>query len=251
VRLSSGSAFAASDPAWRLALDADSKVLVGDFDRSGSVDVAQVKPNRQLWLAKSSLTGFSAWQRWEGAADAYGDIKGRHMVGDFNGDGYDDLAFMPPIEELQTYASIYVHVCDAGGVLRVAPAAWTNRGDFGGFLGLHYVGNFRADAYDDFGYFEQGDGSFWVVPSTGRAAVGSSYWLEKEEGRLLEDIRLIGNFDGLAGDDLLYFDARKKTLRLFFQSEGEWLLERPSTRTMPYDPSRVLMATSSRESVGR
>jgi len=91
VNLSTGTAFAETGSVWSSSIISTGQVpLVGDFNRDGYDDVAVLVRGDKgdVWVALSTGTAFGELKRW-GTGFCTG--KAKPDVGDFNGDGFDDL----------------------------------------------------------------------------------------------------------------------------------------------------------------
>jgi hypothetical protein len=68
------------------------QVRVGDFDGDGRADLARWDASaRELWVSKSTGTGFGTPARWIGPGNGVDPAPVDFRVGDFDGDGHDDV----------------------------------------------------------------------------------------------------------------------------------------------------------------
>ena len=91
VNLSTGTAFSDTGSTWSSSIISTGQVpLVGDFNRDGLDDVAVLVrgDTGDVWVALSTGSAFGELKRW-GTGFCTG--KAKPDVGDFNGDGFDDL----------------------------------------------------------------------------------------------------------------------------------------------------------------
>lgn len=69
-------------------------IKIGDFDGDGSADRAVFDTDRSHWFINpSSTNSWSAWGGFWRRADSFGDWQ----IGDFNGDGFDDILGVSPV----------------------------------------------------------------------------------------------------------------------------------------------------------
>ncbi|NVB40829.1 VCBS repeat-containing protein [Pseudenhygromyxa sp. WMMC2535] len=186
--------------------DTDARaMLIGDFDGDGSADIFRADWNgngRQYNLAL--LSRETSWARWAGPlAILLGGDTRQLYVGDFDGDGSDDIFRADQGGDGSQY-NMWFSPDGAGG--------WTWRAGPGVILGgddRHlYVGDFNGDGRDDLLlahdestdqnriYLSQGDGG-WTTWSS-----GLGYWLGGDDREVL-----IADFDGDGDDDILRADG--------------------------------------------
>lgn len=133
---------------------------VGDFDGDGADDIAFHRPG-STWLSVPVLLSNpdGSWDSVNDATSAWANADGATMVvGDFDGDGVDDLAFQGRGEG---WSSLPVLLSDADGTWTEQTwAAHTVVNDFGVNV---TAGDFNGDGIDDLA-FHRSDGAWGSVP---------------------------------------------------------------------------------------
>ncbi|MGE3804901.1 MAG: beta strand repeat-containing protein, partial [Gemmataceae bacterium] len=129
--------------------------VVGDFNGDGRDDIANFHPGTGSWyvsIANDTGDGFvtTLW------ADFFTNSGWTaQVVGDFNGDGYDDIANFHPMTG-NWWVSISNDTHD-GFVTTLWADFFTNSG-----WTSQVVGDFNGDGYDDIANFNSATGSWWV-----------------------------------------------------------------------------------------
>lgn len=162
----------------------------GDFDGDGRTDLATQAADGTWWVTLTPASGPAAAARAWGAPPA-GLTWSHVIVGDFDGNGRDDIAALNG----QTNAWRVLSSTGAAFTSRrfgTLPAAdaWTNV----------RVGDFDADGRSDIVAVRQSDASAWVSRSVGTAFVVSQWQTLPTRGPW-EDGQ-VGDFDGDGRDDL-------------------------------------------------
>jgi hypothetical protein len=174
--------------------------LVGDFNGDDNSDLLFVEPSDNtvhVNQADAAGTRFLGGQRWVGP-NWFGHRNGRYLVGDFNGDGRDDLLFLEPADN-----SIHVSLTNEQGSAFFAPGsgAWKGANGFGGMTwGRHYVGNFDGQGGDDLLFFEPSNRTVHVTLSRKENYFfNSGVWLAPNHFGQSPDRWFPGDYTGLGG----------------------------------------------------
>lgn len=147
------------------------KQIVGDFNNDGKDDIGNFITTSGLsrWLMNLSTgSGFSKGTLWANTTK-YG-VSGwaRHLVGDFNGDGFTDIASFRNIST--SVARWYVNL--SNGSSAFTTTLWANFStiSLSGWTSA-VVGDFNADGKDDIANFfnRSGVARWWVSLSNGTA----------------------------------------------------------------------------------
>ncbi|OXM60425.1 FG-GAP repeat domain-containing protein, partial [Amycolatopsis vastitatis] len=133
-------------------------------------------------------------------------------VGDFNGDGKDDIATFT----LGTTGDVYVALSD--GTKFGASSLW--HGDFGFNAELPYVGDFNGDGKDDIAVFTRGSGGdVYVALSDGTKFAGNGVkW--HDNFAFNDEVPAIGDFNGDGKDDIATFTRGTTTDVYVATSDG-------------------------------
>jgi PKD repeat protein len=165
-----------NDPTWTawnnyFAVDSLEKPMVGDFNGDGRTDIVTFTRNNpvaegDVYVALSDGSQFgesTIWHNWFGVGEDE-----QLNVGDFNGDGMDDVATWLPVDK-----KVYVSLSD--GVRFGASSVWIE--------GLEdssddevMAGDADGDGKTDLIFFSRGNNSVYVALSTGRGFSTPALW---------------------------------------------------------------------------
>ncbi|WIV57051.1 FG-GAP-like repeat-containing protein [Amycolatopsis nalaikhensis] len=195
---SDGTKFNGTSTLWHDRFSVGTEIpLSGDFNGDGKADVATFSrgSTADVYVALSDGTKFDGnGVMWDDYFAANGEIP---AVGDFNGDGKDDIATFT----LGTAGDVYVALSD--GTKFGASSLW--HGDFGFGAELPYVGDFTGDGKDDVAVFTRGTtGDVYVATSDGTKFIGNGVkW--HDNFAFNAEIPAIGDFTGDGKDDIAVF----------------------------------------------
>ena len=211
--------------------------LVGDFNGDGTDDLMYAHPDGRFYVVKgqdASPLGGPWWgydiPGWPGGSD-------QMVVGDFNGNGTDDLMY------IRSDGRYHAVEGSSGAPI----SSWWGRqipgwpGDANRLL----VGDFDGNGFDDLMYVHPG-GQFYAV--TGNSASPMGNWWGTTIPGWPGDVNqlLVGDFNGNGTDDLMYFQSSdQKHFAVEGSSgapmSGRWWGHRPSGVTFQGDNSRILV----------
>ncbi|MBX3124557.1 MAG: VCBS repeat-containing protein, partial [Nitrospira sp.] len=134
------------------------------IDASGAVSGGSVLPAITMGVS-SALSNFSN-ATWSSFGSGGGDLRDRMLVGDFNGDGRNDLAFHAP-----WMGQILVGISTGTSL---SWSAWAGAGTTD-LMGRWLVGDFNGDGKSDLTYHDPWGGQLNVFISTG-STFGSAQW---------------------------------------------------------------------------
>ncbi len=175
---------------------AGTKPVVGDFDGDGKSDFGVYDDDGLegwavpgSWYVMQSSAGFDSGQ--------FGYAGVEPVVGDFDGDGIDDLALYDAEGHAGQPAGSWYFMQSTDGTVDA----------LFGYAGTKpVVGDFDGDGIDDYGVYDADGLEGWAVP-------GSWYFMESSAGfqttefGYAETVPVVGDFDGDGIDDLALYDA--------------------------------------------
>jgi hypothetical protein len=172
--------------------------LAGDFNGDGKTDLATFTRGStgDVYVALSNGNGFTGtgW-KWHDNFSFGTEVP---LVGDFNGDGKDDLATFTR----GGTGDVFVALSNGSGFVGTG-WKWHDNFSFGSEVPL--AGDFNGDGRDDLATFTRGTtGDVFVATSTGSGFVGTG-WKWHDNFCFGSEVPLVGDFTGDGKDDLATF----------------------------------------------
>ncbi len=202
--------------------------FVGDFDGDGKDDLATVWNDAgQISMDVQASTGTSfVLQRW---ATQQGNLIGGMLwfVGDFNGDGKDDLAAM-----WNDVGQITLDVHASTGTSFVLQRWATQQGNLIGGM-QWFVGDFNGDGKDDLAAMWNDAGQITLDM---HASTGAAFVLQRwatQQGNLIDGMLwFVSDFNGDGRDDLaaMWNDVGQITLDVHASTGTSFVLQRWATQ---------------------
>ncbi|TXH70110.1 MAG: hypothetical protein E6Q83_07235 [Thiothrix sp.] len=188
----------------------DEPVGVGDFNGDGKSDLIIFTHNEknQLYVALSTGTSFAETNLWFGLKTAQ---DGQQVLGDFNGDGKDDVATVQ-----KASGKIFVHL-SSGSRFRVQ-RQWASETalDFQQVI----VGDFNGDHQADLG-FSLASGEFKVSLSTGASFSAATVWHSNLVAGVTQLV--VGDFNADGKDDIAsYVQSEAGGIYLALAEDGKF-----------------------------
>src|SRR5262245_59588194 len=172
--------------------------LTGDFNGDGKADLATFTRGNtgDVYVALSTGSSFSGsgW-KWHDAFCFGSEIP---LVGDFNGDGKDDIATFTR----GGYGDVYVALSTGSGF---SGTGWKWHDAFCSGPEIPHVGDFNGDGNDDIATFTRGNtGDIYVALSTGYSFSGTG-WKWHDAFCFGSEVPKVGDFNHDGKDDLATF----------------------------------------------
>jgi hypothetical protein len=199
VAASTGSSFAGTGARWHDWFAAGEEIpLVGDFDGDGRDDVATFTRGEtaDVYVALATGSAFAGtgvkWHDWFAAGTEV------PLVGDFDGDGRDDIATFTRGQAGDVYVALSTGSSFAGTAVK-----WHDWFAIGSEVPA--VGDFNGDGLDDVATFTRGDaGDVYVATSTGSSFAGTAVkW--HDWFAVGGEWPAVGDVDGDGRDDVVAF----------------------------------------------
>ncbi|MBF8191786.1 fibronectin type III domain-containing protein [Nonomuraea sp. K274] len=221
VSLSDGGRFVQQSWKWHDYFAAGDEIpAVGDFDGDGRDDVATFTrgTSADVYVALSTGTGFAGSRKWH---DRFAQGEEIPAVGDFDGDGRDDVATFTR----GTSADVYVSL-SSGSVFRQDGWRWHDRFAQGGEIPA--VGDFDGDGRDDVATFTRGTSAdVYVSLSDGGRFVQDGWkWHDGFAGG--DQVPGVGDFDGDGRADVIAFTRGDAADVYVATSDGDRFLPGPA-----------------------
>ncbi|MFF3285687.1 DUF2961 domain-containing protein [Streptomyces sp. NPDC003023] len=213
VALSDGGAFTTTGARWHEHFAVGGEIpAVGDFDGDGRDDIATFTrgTDADVYVALSTGSGFAASRKWHDRFAQGGEIP---AVGDFDGDGRDDIATFTRGESAEVYVAL-----SSGSVFRQDGWRWHDDFAVGGEIPA--VGDFDGDGRDDIVAFTGGDArDVHVSLSDGRRFVQRA-WKWHDDFLAGTQIAGVGDFDGDGRADVIAYSRGTEGGVYVARSEG-------------------------------
>jgi hypothetical protein len=216
VFLSTGSSFVSSG-SWSAAGigSAPNGWYVGDFNGDGKDDIFRTLPGvsgADVFLSTGS--SFSSIGSWTGAG--YGFARDGWYVGDFNGDGKDDIFRYCPASTPCGAVTSGAEVFTSTGAGFQSQGSWTDAGA-GAAPNGWYVGDFNGDGKDDIFRALVGISGADVFLSNGSSFVYSGSWTAAGYGAA-RDGWYVGDFSGDNKADLFRYIPQSFEAQVFLST---------------------------------
>ncbi|MFD3762575.1 DUF2961 domain-containing protein [Streptomyces sp. NPDC058622] len=170
--------------------------LTGDFDGDGRDDAVTFTrgSSADVYVSLSDGSRFGPGAKWH---DYFAANSEYPAVGDFNGDGKDDIATFTRGNE----GDVYVALSDGTGF--VDSRLWHDHFSLGNEIPA--VGDFDGDGKDDIATFTRGDNADVFVSLSSGSIFRQDGWRWHDFFAVGNEIPAVGDFDGDGRDDIATF----------------------------------------------
>lgn len=178
----------------------------GDFDGDQALDLGYQETNDNSFhvnisgVFRGSGPGGGRWV----SPNGFGTTAGRYYVGDYNGDGRDDLGYFQPSDN-----TFHVALSTGAGFFGAGSGLWIGSGGFGSKRDNFFPADYNGDGFTDLGYFEDTNSSFHVTLSTGSGfnGPGSGVWVPAGGFGSPNGRYYVADYNGDGRDDLGFFEG--------------------------------------------
>jgi hypothetical protein len=176
----------------------------GDFNDDDRTDLlCHNAQTGELWIDYADTSGRFLGTNWNRAAGWCNAETTRLFVGDFNGDGRDDILCHDNVD-----GELWVDLASSSGQFHGTD--WNRVSEFCRLRGAElYIGKYNADARDDLLCHNMDSGQLWIdyADSAGRF-MGVDWTRDASYCKLADAQLLVGDFNGDSRDDLLCHHRR-------------------------------------------
>ncbi|CAL9660494.1 DUF2961 domain-containing protein [Streptomyces sp. enrichment culture] len=212
VALSDGSRFTGDGVKWHDTFAVGAEIpAVGDFDGDGRDDIATFTrgDTADVYVSLSTGSSFAPSRKWH---DHFAVGTELPAVGDFDGDGRDDIATFTRGDTADVYVSL-----SSGSLFR--QDGWQWHSHFATGTEIPAVGDFDGDGRDDIATFTRGDtADVYVSLSDGTRFVQDG-WRWHEGFAAGDQVPGTGDFDGDGRTDAVAF-TRGSTAQVYVALSG-------------------------------
>jgi hypothetical protein len=187
----------------------------------GAADVLFYEPTDQT-LHVNVSRGTGLWGdgtgRWASSGSVGGN--GRYAVGDFDGDGFSDIAYFDTALD-----QVRVTLSTGRAYFRRDVEVWSSMSAWGPLNSAWHVGDFNGDGRDDFFIFDTPRKAGKIALSTGArfGAPGSGEWFGPNGFGWHPAHHRVGDFNGDGRSDIGYFESADDTFHVTLSTgAGLW-----------------------------
>jgi hypothetical protein len=195
---------------------------VGDFDGDGDFDLFFFGSNGSVYTSQNpyhyNLYDFRPVKRWN-LGPHFIMQPGRPYVGDFDGDGADDLVRF-------NFGNGEVYVAKSNGTGYPGVEIWST--DFSDEVVPRFVGDFNGDDMDDVACIMEGE--VYIGLSIGNSFASKFSWFSGVADTWQSLV--VGDFNGDSMDDIAFFDVILDNVSIAFSGGQMFQLEEPSTNLL-------------------
>lgn len=186
-------------PGW----PADGRYFVGDFDGDNADDIAYVHPEGRCYIVRGRDGKPFAPYWWDSPIEDWPG-NGHNFVGDFDGDGDDDIAYLSPGIPQGRWSLV-----SGRNGNRFDSPWWGNEIPGWPGNGRYLVGDFDGDGADDIAYLHQQEARWYIVRGRDGKPFGPPWWGNEIPGWPADGRYFVGDFDADGADDIAYLSQDK------------------------------------------